>query len=438
MNTVLCATDLLEDQQCPSEEAAAMASALGCNLELLHVIELPPVFDTELMLAAAGGAREAAERDLAARADALARWKVPVTTRVELGRTEDVILARTKHLEPSLLVVGTHARRGASKLLLGSVAERTVRTAPCPVMVVPQSSVLATRWAPGRRPLVVTAAIDFSPASRAALQWLGRLRQATASELHVVHLYWPPRESARLGIEDPEAESTRRETVEVLERELKVRLNELPGQGPLVVRARPQWGVEPDAFGWEVESDDADLLVMGTSQERHSTAIASIRTSKVPVVCVPASSGASEQPLPRRIAHALVPTDFSAPASAAVTEALRLLPPGGLLTLCHVAPRSELGLSPQARFEIETALLGLMPARAGGSGIRCRTQVQESDTPGEAIVQIARRVGADVIVMAPRGRSGLRRALLGSVADAVVGRSPVPVTLVPSAEQAQR
>jgi nucleotide-binding universal stress UspA family protein len=264
MNTVLCATDLFENQHCPSEEAAAMASAMGCSLELLHVIELPPVFDTQLMLTAAGSAREAAERDLAARADALARWKLSITTRVELGRTEEVILARAKHLDPRLLVVGTHSPRGARKLLLGSVAERTVRGAVCPVMVVPQASALARRWQPGQRPLVVTAAMDFSPASRAALQWLGQLRLATPCDLHVVHLYWPPRESQRLGIDDPEDDSTRQETVEVLERELRARLSSLPGQGPLVIRARPQWGSEPDPLGWEAESDDADVLVLGT------------------------------------------------------------------------------------------------------------------------------------------------------------------------------
>jgi nucleotide-binding universal stress UspA family protein len=304
-------------------------------------------------------------------------------------------------------------------------------------MVVPQASALARRWQPGQRPLVVTAAMDFSPASRAALQWLGQLRLATPCDLHVVHLYWPPRESQRLGIDDPEDDSTRQETVEVLERELRARLSSLPGQGPLVIRARPQWGSEPDPLGWEAESDDADVLVLGTSQGRHSTAIASVQTSKVPVICVPASTGEPDQLLPGRLAHALVPTDFSPLANSAVIPALRLLPPGGLLTLCHVVPRTALGLSPQARFEIETALLGLMPARSRTSGVRCRTQVQESETPGEAIVQVARRVGADVIVMAPRGRSGLRRALLGSVADAVVGASPVPVTLVPSEDKAQ-
>jgi nucleotide-binding universal stress UspA family protein len=219
--------------------------------------------------------------------------------------------------------------------------------------------------------------------------------------------------------------------VEVLERELGARLAKLPGQGPLHIRARPQWGDDPDPLGWEAETDEADVLVMGTSQARHSTAISTLRASKLPVICVPASAAAAEAPQTRRVAHLLVPTDFSPLANTAVAQALRLLPAGGLLTLCHVAARTPLGLTPQSRFELETALLDLVPARAGAAGIRCRTQVQESDSAGEAIVQMVRRLGAEGVVMAPRGRTALGRALLGSVADVVVTSSPVPVTLVP-------
>jgi nucleotide-binding universal stress UspA family protein len=51
--------------------------------------------------------------------------------------------------------------------------------------------------------------------------------------------------------------------------------------------------------------------------------------------------------------------------------------------------------------------------------------------PAEAILAAAREAGAGLVVMATHGRSGLRRAILGSVADAVVARSPVPVLLVP-------
>jgi nucleotide-binding universal stress UspA family protein len=53
-----------------------------------------------------------------------------------------------------------------------------------------------------------------------------------------------------------------------------------------------------------------------------------------------------------------------------------------------------------------------------------------ADTPAEAILAAVRETGADLVVMATHGRTGLERAVLGSVADAVVAAAPVPVLLV--------
>jgi nucleotide-binding universal stress UspA family protein len=51
------------------------------------------------------------------------------------GRAADAILALAAEVEADLIVVGTHGRRGVDRLLVGSVAERVVREARCPVLV---------------------------------------------------------------------------------------------------------------------------------------------------------------------------------------------------------------------------------------------------------------------------------------------------------------
>ncbi|PSP97722.1 universal stress protein UspA [Halobacteriales archaeon QS_5_70_17] len=51
--------------------------------------------------------------------------------------------------------------------------------------------------------------------------------------------------------------------------------------------------------------------------------------------------------------------------------------------------------------------------------------------PADAIVEVAEERGADTIVMGSRGRTGVSRVVLGSVAGTVVQNSPVPVTVVP-------
>jgi nucleotide-binding universal stress UspA family protein len=53
------------------------------------------------------------------------------------------------------------------------------------------------------------------------------------------------------------------------------------------------------------------------------------------------------------------------------------------------------------------------------------------------IVGLAKELGADLIVMGCRGRGGIRRAVGGSVSDAVIRNAPCPVLVVPSNESAQ-
>ena len=68
-----------------------------------------------------------------------------LTTHVRLYGTAESISQLAADLEADLVVVGTHGRRGVARLLLGSVAEATVRLAPCPVLVVrPRGSTAGT------------------------------------------------------------------------------------------------------------------------------------------------------------------------------------------------------------------------------------------------------------------------------------------------------
>ncbi len=63
---------------------------------------------------------------------------VRVDTRLEMGEAADVILQVLAEDEHDLVVMGTHGRRGLERLLMGSVAERTIRHSRVPVLTVPQ------------------------------------------------------------------------------------------------------------------------------------------------------------------------------------------------------------------------------------------------------------------------------------------------------------
>jgi nucleotide-binding universal stress UspA family protein len=426
---LLCATDLSESSAAVVQAAATLSRLLGAELELFHALQLPPTAPPELadtalvneLLASAAAA-------LAAQATVARATGAQVSTQLQLGST-DAILDHAARAQANLVVVGTHARRGVSRALLGSVAERTLRRAHCPVLVVPPATSLAVSRPSAHLKLVV--GIDFSPASDAALAWVGALRERVDCEIRLVHLYLPAVEHERLGLPAPLPFEVNAELVDILGRELRARVHAATGTD-FPLRIRPLWGGEDDPLAWEAETDQADLLVIGTSQARQSTALRTVRGAHLPVVCVPRTEAA---PLVRQLAPiktVLVPTDFSSGARAAVAEAYRLLlGTGGDVVLAHVAAPDAVGLAPTRQEEIETCLLALVPGELQAPQIHVRTLVIADAAPGEAIVKAVRRVGADLVVMAARGQTG-RHDGHGAITDHVVWNAPQPVVVVPS------
>jgi universal stress protein A len=61
---------------------------------------------------------------------------VKIDTKIEMGDAAEVILETEKALNPDLIVMGSHGRKGISRLLMGSVAEVVFRHATCPVLLV--------------------------------------------------------------------------------------------------------------------------------------------------------------------------------------------------------------------------------------------------------------------------------------------------------------
>ena len=115
---------------------------------------------------------------------------------VREGNAVAGILEEAAHLRADLLVLGTHGRTGFNRLLLGSVSEKLVRAAPCPVLTVP---VRATS-APADTVLLkrLLCPLDFSSSSTRALQYALSLAQETNGSLTVLHVIeWFPEEEPR-------------------------------------------------------------------------------------------------------------------------------------------------------------------------------------------------------------------------------------------------
>jgi nucleotide-binding universal stress UspA family protein len=137
---ICCATDFEASSRVAAEQAADLAARFGAELTLVHVRAAPLVARSEALIASRGVAAEEARQD----EEKLAEWRAsaerragrPARTRELSGEPAAEIIRFAREERCDLVVVGTHGRAGVPRLLLGSVAERVARRAPCPVLVV--------------------------------------------------------------------------------------------------------------------------------------------------------------------------------------------------------------------------------------------------------------------------------------------------------------
>ncbi len=120
--------------------ALEMAKKLGASVTVMHAFELP-IFgfpDGALVASAeiAGKITDAAIGGLRAAMDSRKSSGVPMESVLRQGPADEEIEALAKATGADLIVIGTHGRRGLARALLGSVAEKVVRTASCPVLTV--------------------------------------------------------------------------------------------------------------------------------------------------------------------------------------------------------------------------------------------------------------------------------------------------------------
>jgi nucleotide-binding universal stress UspA family protein len=141
---ILVPSDFSEPSRAALEYAAELARAFAASLDVLHVWEAP-VFIPPASLLDAGVAdltlvevfRKNAEEGLAKFVEAAKKREiVGRASFAELGCPAQVITDFARNRGYDLIVLGTHGRTGLSHALIGSVAERVVRHASCPVLAV--------------------------------------------------------------------------------------------------------------------------------------------------------------------------------------------------------------------------------------------------------------------------------------------------------------
>ena len=138
LKTILVPTDFSEHSEKAIQYGAELATKFGAALHLLHTVDTTPVLYGE------GGAFpfESAEEIVAVAVKQLDQIEVEspgegqVVRRASQGTPFVEIVRYAKENNVDLIVLGTHGRGAIAHMLLGSVAEKVVRKAPCPVLVV--------------------------------------------------------------------------------------------------------------------------------------------------------------------------------------------------------------------------------------------------------------------------------------------------------------
>ena len=145
IKTILLPTDGSECSAKAMAYALSFARQYGGRVVALHVIDQRWEEQTRVVFAEVGqdltqkirnGYEEEARRILREVTDAASKVGVPVESKVLTGIPSEDIVRFAQQLPADIIIMGTHGRAGMSHLLLGSVAEKVVRRAPCPVLTV--------------------------------------------------------------------------------------------------------------------------------------------------------------------------------------------------------------------------------------------------------------------------------------------------------------
>lgn len=142
-NRFPAATRVPHDFEQAAETALAyalnLAEMIGARITILHAYEVPTYGDPAMVAMAFEFANEV-ERHAVENMEKIAcearRPNLEIESRVRRGSPWMEIIEAAEKLPADLIVMGTHGRKGLPRLLLGSVAEKVLRSAPCPILTV--------------------------------------------------------------------------------------------------------------------------------------------------------------------------------------------------------------------------------------------------------------------------------------------------------------
>ncbi|MFB6273482.1 MAG: universal stress protein [Salinibacter sp.] len=139
IDRVLVPVDLSEQSRLVLDHAVGLATAYGAPIDLLHVVEeaaFPSAYGLDPLTPAQPDVQERAREALDTLAAEVEEFDEPINAHVLAGYAARDIVDFAEEHAADLVVMATHGRTGLQRFLIGSVTEKVVRSAPCPVFTV--------------------------------------------------------------------------------------------------------------------------------------------------------------------------------------------------------------------------------------------------------------------------------------------------------------
>jgi nucleotide-binding universal stress UspA family protein len=269
IDRILCPVDFSEFSGPALERAVRLGEWFEARVEVLHVnpflpFAMPagmgPAFYAE-PLEAAAAQRDEAARGLGSLVAPFLDAGVPIDTKVLEGEPWRIILEEANGFPADLLVLGTHGRSGFEQLLLGSVTEKVLRRAPCPVLTVGHVRAHSPKGPLFRR---ILCAADLTQASPHTLDVALSLATENDAEITLLHVLenFPGDHGAGLVQRVPEIRPLRHELVAEARAELRKAVPS-PVRTFCEVTERVETGSPWSEILRVAEQMDAELIVMG-------------------------------------------------------------------------------------------------------------------------------------------------------------------------------
>jgi nucleotide-binding universal stress UspA family protein len=267
---ILLATDFSTWAESAEAYACKLAELWGATLTVMSVLEFAPGLDPEHPVHRLHLAEllKQATHNLVDLKTRTADRGISVRTRIATGIPSEEVLAAAKAEDADLIVVGTAGKTGLEHILLGSTAERIIRTASCPVLAVRMER-LGEAKAGGctSHPAAldrIVVPVDFSDCSLDALEYAVVVAQRAEASLVLLHVLEPVAYGLDFTLPLPAEREHKREAAIKRLAGMVTALETVKVKSEYVVRG----GLPGDSILDAARMQSADLIVMGTHGRR--------------------------------------------------------------------------------------------------------------------------------------------------------------------------